>query len=113
MPPSHTTSYAYDPFGKLIKTTAAVEALGVAADLAVEHVEIDNALRAVLGDAVGAVRRRLDEVEHGGRVERSGGAARAAIVVAAAELIRPRGLGAVRAHFLLRDNLDETAHCRA
>jgi hypothetical protein len=31
---------------------AAVEALGVAGDLAVEHVEIVGALRAVLGDAV-------------------------------------------------------------
>jgi hypothetical protein len=73
---------------------AAVEALGVAADLAVEHVEIDDAERPVLGDAVGGVGCRLDEIDG------SGHAVRGAAIVAAAEQVSPLGLGAVRAHFL-------------
>ena len=73
---------------------AGVEALGVARDLAVEHVEIDDAERAVLGDAVGGERRRRDEVDPAGRA--GGGAA----IVAAAEQVGPLGLGAVRSHLL-------------
>jgi len=72
---------------------AAVKALRVARDLAIETVEIGQAERAVLGLTVTRKRRRLRQIG------RTGGTRRGAAIDAAAEQIGPLGLRAVGADF--------------